>query len=281
MTTAYPIRPISDSEFPAFYAVIEHAFNSSWPSEPELQHELPIDRVRPDAGRVRRVPDGRDRRGLYLPDDGPGRHRHGGRGQRDRRAALTPAPRDPVQPDAAPAGRRPRPRGGRRGAVLRRVRHLRAVRLRPGLVRAGVHDPPRGERNGTSGPGRTQEAPRLRIAEPQDANGVLARVYDHVQRSRPGMLARDERWWDYTLWDPEHRRSGSSPLRCVLRRGRQPGRAGTRCSRCAGLGRPGHARRRAAGAGTDGYRPGGLRGDLERLLTRDLVAEVRAHVTAG
>ena len=38
---AYPIRPISDSEFPAFYAVIEHAFNSSWPSEPELQHELP------------------------------------------------------------------------------------------------------------------------------------------------------------------------------------------------------------------------------------------------
>ena len=30
------------------------------------------------------------------------------------------------------------------------------------------------------------------------------------------MIARDERWWDRELWDPEHRRSGSGPLRCLL-----------------------------------------------------------------
>ena len=34
MSSAYPIRPISDSEFPAFYAVLQHAFNSTYPTEP-------------------------------------------------------------------------------------------------------------------------------------------------------------------------------------------------------------------------------------------------------
>ena len=42
MSGAYPIRPISDSEFAAFYAVIEHAFNSTYPTEPELQHDLAV-----------------------------------------------------------------------------------------------------------------------------------------------------------------------------------------------------------------------------------------------
>jgi hypothetical protein len=37
MSGAYPIRPISDSEFAAFYAVIEHAFNATYPTEPELR----------------------------------------------------------------------------------------------------------------------------------------------------------------------------------------------------------------------------------------------------
>ena len=42
MSAAYPIRPITDSEFPAFYAVIEHAFNGTYPTEPELRHELTV-----------------------------------------------------------------------------------------------------------------------------------------------------------------------------------------------------------------------------------------------
>jgi hypothetical protein len=42
MSGAYPIRPIGESEFPAYYAVIEHAFNSTYPTEPELQHDLTV-----------------------------------------------------------------------------------------------------------------------------------------------------------------------------------------------------------------------------------------------
>src|SRR5215470_8563853 len=40
MTAAYPIRPIGPDEFPAFYAVIEQAFNSSHETDAEMQHDL-------------------------------------------------------------------------------------------------------------------------------------------------------------------------------------------------------------------------------------------------
>src|SRR5215831_4352660 len=42
MNGAYPVRPISGSEFPEFYAVIEQAFNGTYPTEPELQHDLVV-----------------------------------------------------------------------------------------------------------------------------------------------------------------------------------------------------------------------------------------------
>ena len=42
MAAAYPIRPISKDEFSAFYAVIEHAFNATYPSGEELRHDLPV-----------------------------------------------------------------------------------------------------------------------------------------------------------------------------------------------------------------------------------------------
>src|SRR5258708_16229192 len=40
MGVAYPIRGIGGEEFPAFYGVLEHAFNSSRQTDAELQHEL-------------------------------------------------------------------------------------------------------------------------------------------------------------------------------------------------------------------------------------------------
>ena len=42
MSGSYPVRPISESEFPAFYAVIEHAFNATYPTDAELQHDLSV-----------------------------------------------------------------------------------------------------------------------------------------------------------------------------------------------------------------------------------------------
>jgi predicted acetyltransferase len=44
----------------------------------------------------------------------------------------------------------------------------------------------------------------------------MSRVYDALRRNRPGIPARDRRWWDYYLWDPEHRRDGFSPLLAVI-----------------------------------------------------------------
>src|SRR5260370_35444367 len=66
------------------------------------------------------------------------------------------------------------------------------------------------------GPGGPGGALRRRSAEPRDATAGLAKVGDGVRRRGPGMHARDDRWWGYALWDPEHRRSGGSPLRCVI-----------------------------------------------------------------
>src|SRR5215472_17582637 len=40
MTAAYPIRPIGADEFPAFYGVIEQAFNASHQSDAEMRHDL-------------------------------------------------------------------------------------------------------------------------------------------------------------------------------------------------------------------------------------------------
>ncbi|MCA1722406.1 MAG: GNAT family N-acetyltransferase, partial [Actinobacteria bacterium] len=54
----------------------------------------------------------------------------------------------------------------------------------------------------------------LRMADPDVA--VLAPVYDAVRRTRTGWAARDETWWPYRLFDPEHRRSGAAPLLSVL-----------------------------------------------------------------
>jgi len=57
---------------------------------------------------------------------------------------------------------------------------------------------------------------RLRPARPVKVQSELAAVYDQVLSHRPGMLARDGRWWDYLLADPEFSRDGMSPVRCLL-----------------------------------------------------------------
>lgn len=60
-------------------------------------------------------------------------------------------------------------------------------------------------------------APRLRAAEPLQAQADMAKVFDAVFAQQPGMLARDERWWRYRLTDlPAMRPAGISPLRCLL-----------------------------------------------------------------
>ncbi len=48
--------------------------------------------------------------------------------------------------------------------------------------------------------------PRLRAAAPEEVREHLGRVYQAAAPDRPGFFARDDRWWDYRLADPDHRR---------------------------------------------------------------------------
>jgi predicted acetyltransferase len=65
--------------------------------------------------------------------------------------------------------------------------------------------------------GQQGAAVRLRAAEPEAARADLVRVFDAELGRRPGMLARDERWWTYLLTDPPAMRPArTSPVRCLL-----------------------------------------------------------------
>ena len=57
---------------------------------------------------------------------------------------------------------------------------------------------------------------RLRIVEPEAALPELAKVYDAVLASRPGMFGRNDAWWRSAIFDPAENRHGASPLRCLL-----------------------------------------------------------------
>jgi predicted acetyltransferase len=57
---------------------------------------------------------------------------------------------------------------------------------------------------------------RLRAAPPGELRTELAKVYDAAVPHRPGMLARDERWWQAILADPEFHRRGMSTQKCLL-----------------------------------------------------------------
>jgi predicted acetyltransferase len=56
----------------------------------------------------------------------------------------------------------------------------------------------------------------LRLCDPTEILPSLSPVYEAERAARPGMLARDERWWRLTTFFPEHRRDGASSLRTVI-----------------------------------------------------------------
>jgi predicted acetyltransferase len=57
---------------------------------------------------------------------------------------------------------------------------------------------------------------RLRITDAAASRAELAKVYEAVLPSRPGMYARDESWWDRVLHTDEGGKSDGNPLRCVI-----------------------------------------------------------------
>ncbi|MEV5408508.1 GNAT family N-acetyltransferase [Thermopolyspora sp. NPDC052614] len=57
---------------------------------------------------------------------------------------------------------------------------------------------------------------RLRVAKPAEARGELEKVFAEVVTSRPGLYARSEGRWNGALRDSDYDRQGAGPLRCVL-----------------------------------------------------------------
>ena len=68
----------------------------------------------------------------------------------------------------------------------------------------------------TSHPGPGHGSVRLRATQPSELRTELAKVYDSVLPHRPGMMARDERWWQYLLADPEFSRGEMSSVRGLV-----------------------------------------------------------------
>jgi predicted acetyltransferase len=238
MSPAYPIRPISEAEFRAFYAVLEHAFNASYPTDEELRHDQAVF----EFDRTLAAFDGADLVGtattLTFQMSVPGgcapvagvtavsvlpSHRRRGilsslmhrqladiRDHGEAVAALFAS-------EAGIYGRYGY--GAATGELDLTIRHgegVLAVASAAAAAPAVAAPALAGTPAVAAGPARADGVLRLRIAEPRDATAELAKVFAGVLDSRPGLPARDDRWWDFILWDPEHRRSGSSPLRCVI-----------------------------------------------------------------
>jgi predicted acetyltransferase len=74
----------------------------------------------------------------------------------------------------------------------------------------------RGEGTLASTPPSGSGGLRLRLAEPQAALPELAKVYDAMLPTRPGLFGRNDAWWRRTVYDPAEERQGASPLHCLL-----------------------------------------------------------------
>ena len=282
MATAYPIRPISDDEFPAFYGVGEQAFNSAGPSEPERQQGLKIF----EFDRSLAAFDGPDIVGttaaltfqMTVPGNAAamaGITAVGVLPSHRRRGILSSLMRRQLA-DIRDRGEAIAALFASEATIYGRFGYGAATAELDLTIRRGE-----GVMSGpaaAAGQGRPGGTVRLRSAEPRAAVAELAKIFDSVLPTRPGMLARDGRWWDYILWDPEHRRSGNSPVRCVIAEDE--------------TGPLGYALFSVKAAWEDHGIPSGVlqvrelmaidpaaySGIWNDLLTRDLVSEVRARV---
>jgi predicted acetyltransferase len=211
----YPIRPVSSEEFDAFHTVDMHAFHGS-PLSPE-ERQLVVSHLEFD-------------RSLAAFDgDTPV-------GTAGAYSFQLSVPGSAALPAAGVTWVSVLPSHRRRGVLSSMMRRQLAdvrdrgeplavlwasesvIYSRFGYGRAMWHADftlRRGE--GTLAfAGQVDGGPRLRLVDPMSVLPELAKVYDAVLPSRPGFIARDESWWQRTVYDPPDRRQGTSPLHCVL-----------------------------------------------------------------
>jgi predicted acetyltransferase len=65
-------------------------------------------------------------------------------------------------------------------------------------------------------PGTDRGEGRMRQVSLPDARSAFSSVYEKLRPDSVGLLDRRDRWWDFRLHDPEHRRGGATPYRAAL-----------------------------------------------------------------
>ena len=214
MTEQYAVRPLTEEEFARAYVVDQHAFHTTWPTEPEMRHfrqRLEFDRSLAafDGPAIIAVAAVFSFRmsvpGAIMPTAGvtavavlPSYRRRG-----ILRSLMTRQLADIHDRGEAIAALWASESGIYRRFGYGAASKLSSLRIRRGEGQLAHDAAPEGDL-------------RLRIVEPQRARPELAMVYDAMLPGRPGALARDDRWWDAALYDPEYRRDGYGPLRCLL-----------------------------------------------------------------
>jgi len=211
----YPIRPATPDDFDGFYRVDQHAFNGS----PLIESDRRVVLSRFEFDRSLAAFDGDMPIGTAMAY-----------------SFLLSVPGGGVLPAAGVTWVSVLPTYRRRGvlsSMMRRqladIRDRRepiavlwasesAIYSRFGYGRASWYlsfTVKRGE--GALAPGAPVDPRlRLRLAEPADSLDALAKVYDEVLQSRPGLFARNDPWWQSAIYDPAEHRQGASPLRCLL-----------------------------------------------------------------
>jgi predicted acetyltransferase len=217
MDVSYPIRPIDDSELPAFGHVSDHAFSSHWPPEEMVR----LDRLVIELDRTLAAFDG-DRvvgtTGAYsFGMTVPGGEVVATAGvsyvsvlpTHRRRGILSALMRRQLA-DVAACGEPVAALFASESVIYGRYGYGAAAdQYRFTLHRGeGALRPLPKDLAGAS--------PALRLADPKDVLTELQAVYETVRASRPGMLTRHDGVWDLHLADPEFMREGSSPTRCVV-----------------------------------------------------------------
>jgi predicted acetyltransferase len=222
MADPYPIRPVTADEYAGFHRVLQHAFNGGAPVSEVLQ--------------ARRLRQFEPERSLAAFDTALSADEAlvGTTGVYSLRMTVPGA----VLPVAGVTTVSVLPSHRRRG-VLRSLMHRQLADLaargeepiaalwasetpiyaRYGYGRASSAAYFRFERgDGAMAPtAPVDPALTLRLAEPRAATAELAKVYKTVLPMSPGFFARTEDWWGRVLHDePEERRGGFGPLRCLL-----------------------------------------------------------------
>jgi predicted acetyltransferase len=207
----YPIRPITEDEYDAFEAVTDHAFVLPPPSGAQRAHEM----ARLEFGRCIAAFDGEHPVGTatafsfqmgvpggLVPTAGvswvsvlPTYRRRGIMGSlmrsqlRDIRERNEPLAA--LLPTEAP--------------LYGRYGYGEATRHASFTIRRGE--------GALAAEAPVDPAIRLRIAAPSDVRRELAKVYDLVHQSRPGLITRSDIWWDRVTREPGSR---YTPLSCLL-----------------------------------------------------------------